>query len=311
MKFGIQHPSFTLDGDGPAIVESLRKVALKGEALGYDSFWVMDHFHQIQGVGQPQEPMLEGWTTVSVLAGLTSKIMLGTLVTGNTYRHPSVLAKMGATVDVLSKGRLFMGIGGAWNEAEAFAYGIPFPSTRERLERLDEAVQVILRMWTEEKASFEGRFYQLRDAYCNPKPIQKPHPKILIGGGGEKRTLKTVARYGDATNIFGSVDTVKSKLGVLRKHCKEVGRDYDSIIKSKLGRVVIGERESVEKAFSQMGDMTKERLKEFLTYGTPEQIRQEIETFREAGIDYLIFSFDPRHELDAVTSFGNDVVSTF
>jgi F420-dependent oxidoreductase-like protein len=255
--------------------------------------------------------MLEGWTTISVLAGFTSKIRLGTLVTGNSYRHPSVLAKMGATVDVLSKGRLFMGIGAAWNEEEASAYGIPFPSTKERLERLDEAVQVIRRMWTEDKASFDGRYYQLRGAYCNPKPIQQPHPKILIGGGGEKRTLKTVAKYGDASNLFGSVDTVKRKLDVLREHCKEVGRDYDSIIKSKTGRVIIGDRESIEKGFAQMGGFTQERMREFLTYGTPEQIRQEIENFREAGVDYLIFSFDPRNELEAVTSFGNDVVSTF
>jgi F420-dependent oxidoreductase-like protein len=310
MKFGIQHPSFTFDGDGPAIVDSLRKVIVKGEELGYDSFWVMDHFHQIQNVGQPQEPMLEGWATISVLAGLTSKIKLGTMVTGNTYRHPSVLAKMGATVDVLSKGRLFMGIGAAWNEEEASAYGIPFPSTKERLERLDEAVQVILKMWTEDKASFDGKYYQLRDAYCNPKPIQKPHPPILIGGGGEKRTLRTVAKYGDASNLFGSVDTVKRKLDILRGHCKEVGRDYNSIVKSKLGRVVIGDRGSIEKGFAQMG-ATPERMREFLTYGTPEQVRQEVEAFREAGIDYLIFSFDPRNEVEAVTSFGKDVVSTF
>jgi F420-dependent oxidoreductase-like protein len=255
--------------------------------------------------------MLEGWATISALAGLTSKIKLGTLVTGNAYRHPSILAKMGATLDVLSKGRLFLGIGAAWDEEEASAYGIPFPSTRERLQRLDEAVQVIRLMWTEDKADFEGRFYQLRGAYCNPKPIQKPHPKILIGGSGEKRTLKTVAKYGDASNIFGSVDTVKMKLEVLREHCRAVGRDYDSIIKSKLGRVIIGDRESIEKAFGQAPGMTKERMKEFLTYGTPEQIRQEIEAYREAGIDYLIFSFDPRRELEGVTSFGKEVMSAF
>ena len=272
----------------------------------------MDHFHQIPSVGQPQEPMLEGWVTISALAGLTSKIKLGTMVTGNSYRHPSVLAKMGATLDVLSKGRLFMGIGAAWNDQEASAYGIPFPPTKERLQRLDEAVQVIRRMWTDERASFDGKFYQLRDAYCNPKPIQKPHPPILIGGGGEKRTLRTVAKYGDASNIFGSPETVKRKLGILREHCKEVGRDYDSIIKSKLGRVIIGDRGSIEKGFEQMGGgMTKERMREFLTYGTPEEIRQEIESFRQAGIDYLIFSFDPRREVEAVASFGKDVVSTF
>ncbi|MGA2664093.1 MAG: LLM class F420-dependent oxidoreductase [Nitrososphaerales archaeon] len=312
MKFGIQHPSFTFDGDGPAIVDSLKAVAVRGEELGYDSFWVMDHFHQIPSVGQPQEPMLEGWMTLSVLAGLTSKIKLGTMVTGNTYRHPSVLAKMGATLDVLSKGRLFMGIGAAWNDQEASAYGIPFPSTKERLQRLDEAVQVLLRMWTDERASFDGKFYQLREAYCNPKPIQKPHPLILIGGSGEKRTLRTVAKYGDASNIFGSAETVKRKLGILREHCRDVGRDYDSIVKSKLGRVVLGDRESIEKGFERMGPgMTRERMREFLTYGTPEEIRREVESFREAGIDYLIFSFDPRQEVEAVTSFGKEVVSTF
>jgi F420-dependent oxidoreductase-like protein len=309
MKFGIQHPNFTFDGEGPAMVDSLRRVAVTGEDLGYDSLWVMDHFHQIQNVGQPQEPMLEGWVTISVLAGLTSKMKLGTLVTGNTYRHPSVLAKMGATLDVLSKGRLIMGIGGAWNADEASAYGIPFPSTKERLQRLEEAVQVIRLMWTEDRASFDGRFYQLRGAYCNPKPIQKPYPKILIGGVGEKRTLRTVARYGDACNIFGSLDTVKRKLDILREHCRKAGRDYDSIIKSKGGRVIIGDRDRIEKELEAAG-VTKERM-ESITYGTPEQIRRQIEAFREAGIDYWMSSFDPRKELENVTRFGRDVVSTF
>ena len=310
MKFGIQHPSFTFDGDGPAIVESIKKVAVNGEELGYDSFWVMDHFHQIQNIGQPQEPMLEGWTTISVLAGLTSKIKLGTLVTGNTYRHPSVLAKTGATLDVLSKGRFIMGIGAAWNVEEATAYGIPFPGTKERLERLDEAVQVIRHMWTEDRANFDGKFYQLKDAYCNPKPIQKPYPKILIGGAGEKRTLKTVAKYADASNIFGSLETVKKKLAILKEHCREVGRDYDSIMKTKGGRIIIGDRGSIEKGFEQMG-MNKAMTGEFLTYGTPEQIRQEIQALGDAGIDGLIYSFDPRQELETVTRFGNEVVSTF
>jgi F420-dependent oxidoreductase-like protein len=253
--------------------------------------------------------MLEGWVTISVLAGLTSKMKLGTLVTGNTYRHPSVLAKMGATLDVLSKGRLIMGIGGAWNADEASAYGIPFPSTKERLQRLEEAVQVIRLMWTEDRASFDGRFYQLRGAYCNPKPIQKPYPKILIGGVGEKRTLRTVARYGDACNIFGSLDTVKRKLDILREHCRKAGRDYDSIIKSKGGRVIIGDRDRIEKELEAAG-VTKERM-ESITYGTPEQIRRQIEAFREAGIDYWMSSFDPRKELENVTRFGRDVVSTF
>ncbi|HYV99901.1 MAG TPA: LLM class flavin-dependent oxidoreductase, partial [Candidatus Acidoferrum sp.] len=143
MKFGLQHPSFSFDGRGAQIVDSLKQLVLRAEGSGFDSFWAMDHFHQIQFVGPPDEPMLEGWTTIAALSGVTSKIRLGTLVTGNIYRHPSVLAKIGATLDVMSKGRLFMGIGAGWNEEEANAYGIPFPSTKERLKRLEESVQII------------------------------------------------------------------------------------------------------------------------------------------------------------------------
>jgi Coenzyme F420-dependent N5,N10-methylene tetrahydromethanopterin reductase and related flavin-dependent oxidoreductases len=147
-------------------------------------------------IGKVEEPMLESWTTLSMLAGLTSKIKLGTLVTGIMYRYPAVLAKVAATLDVLSKGRLFMGIGAAWNEDESNAYGIPFPPTSERMSRLEEAIQIMRKMWTEEpSASFDGKYYQIHNAYCNPKPIQKPSPPILVGGGGERKTLKIVAKY--------------------------------------------------------------------------------------------------------------------
>ena len=158
MKFGIQHPNFSYDGEGAKIIDTLTILSDTAEDLKFDSFWMMDHFQQIMSVGRPEEPMLEGWTTISVLAGVTSEIRLGTLVTGNSYRHPSVLAKIGATVDVLSKGRLFFGIGAAWNDAKARAYGVPFPPTKERLERLDEAVQVIRKMWTEDRANFDGKY---------------------------------------------------------------------------------------------------------------------------------------------------------
>jgi F420-dependent oxidoreductase-like protein len=204
----------------------------------------MDHFQQLQIIGSSQDPLLEGWTTLLILAGLTSKIKLGTLVTGVIYRHPSVLAKIGATLDVLSKGRLFMGIGAAWNEQESIAYGInsPFPSYQERLNRLEESIQIIRYMWTREPTcSFIGKYYQIRDAYCNPKPIQKPSPPILIGGGGEKRTLKIVAKYADACNLIGSLETINRKLTALREHCKMVGRDYDSVLKTKLCTVIIND----------------------------------------------------------------------
>ena len=266
----------------------------------------MDHFHQIGNVGEVEEPMLEGWTTQSVVAGFTSKIKLGTLVTGIVYRHPSVLAKVGATLDVLSKGRLYMGIGAAWNVDEATAYGIPFPPVKERMQRLEEAVQIIRKMWTEESATFSGKFYQIRNAYCNPKPIQKPYPPIMIGGSGERRTLKIAAKYGDACNIFGSVETVKKKLGVLREHCRSVGRDYDSIVKSKLGRVVIDKEK--EKVAEAIKGMPEDRRREYAIYGTPEEVRRQVEAFRDAGVEYLIVNLEPDRELQALELFANEVV---
>jgi F420-dependent oxidoreductase-like protein len=313
MKFGIQHPSFTYDGEGAKIIDSLSKIAKSAEDLGYDSFWTMDHFHQIMVMGKQEEPMLEGWTTISVLAGITSKIKLGTLVTGNSYRNPAILAKIGATLDVLSKGRLFFGIGAAWNDVEARAYGIPFPSTRERLERLDEAIQIVKKMWTEEQASFDGKYYKLENAYCNPKPIQKPTPKILIGGSGEKYLLRTVAKYGDACNLFGSPETVKKKLAVLRKHCDEVGRDYDSILKTKLSGVLIGEnKQEIEQTVSALSKvMPPGMLKEALIYGTPEQVKEQIDEFSNAGVQYLITSFRGPSELQSLKLFGETIIPKF
>jgi F420-dependent oxidoreductase-like protein len=269
MKFGLQHPNFTFDyknGDTSQIVDSLKDLILMAENAGFDSFWVMDHFHQIKFVGGPDEPMLESWTTISALAGITTKIKLGTLVTGIIYRHPAILAKISATLDVLSKGRLFMGIGAAWNQEESFAYGVPFPSTKERLLRLEEVIQIIRKMWTKSKATFNGKYYQIKDAYCNPKPLQKPHPPIMVGGGGERNTLRIVAKYADACNLFGSLETIKRKLCILNEHCKNVGRDYDSILKTKLGVVLIdNDRESLNKKLNELfRGIPKEQIKEFV-----------------------------------------------
>jgi F420-dependent oxidoreductase-like protein len=310
MKFGIQHPNFSFDGEGTEIVESLRRLVTQAESSGFDSFWVMDHFHQIENVGEPKEPMLESWTTLSTIAGFTSRIKLGTMVTGIVYRYPSVLAKIGATLDVLSRGRLFMGIGAAWNEEEAAAYGIPFPSTSERFQRLEEAVQIIRKMWTEQPASFAGKFYYVRDAHCNPQPIQKPSPPILIGGSGERKTLKIVAQYGDACNLFGSSETVKKKLAVLREHCRDVGRDYNSILKTKLGTVTIDKdrdaaRKRVEERFK---GAPEQMVKEFAIYGNPEDVRCQVKGFRDVGIEYLILSFEPQRELEAMSLFADEVV---
>jgi F420-dependent oxidoreductase-like protein len=311
VKFGIQHPNFTYDGQGTAMIDTLSTLASTGERLGFDSFWVMDHFHQIEVVGRQEEPMLEGWTAISVLAGMTSKLRLGTMVTGNIYRYPSILAKIGATLDVLSKGRLILGIGAGWNEQESRAYGIAFPSTKERLERLDEAVQLIKKMWTEERASFQGKYYKLENALCNPKPVQKPHPLILIGGSGEKRLLRTVAKYGDACNLFGSPATVKRKLDILREHCQEMGRDYESILKTKLTRVAISEDEvTVKSAIERMSKLLPPGvpMNESVIYGTPEEVIDRVREFAAVGVQYLISSYGGERELAQLKLFGEKVL---
>lgn len=206
-----------------------------------------------------------------------------------------------------------MGIGAAWNEDEASAYGIPFPNLKERMRRLEEAAQVIRAMWTEDQASFGGRFYQIKSAYCNPKPIQKPHPPIMVGGSGERETLKVGAKYADACNIFGSVDTVKRKLEILRDHCKALGRNYDSVLKTRLGRVMIDkDKEAVHARVAKaMKDVPEERVRQFLISGTPEEVNRQVESFREAGIEYFIVNLEPRYEHDALELFGREIVQKF
>ena len=317
LQFGLQKPIFTFDyrgNDTSQIIESLKKLATTAENNGFDSFWVMDHFHQIPMIGKVEEPMLESWTTLSMLAGLTTKIKLGTLVTGIMYRYPAILAKVAATLDVLSKGRLFMGIGAAWNEEESNAYGIHFPAASERMSRLEEAIQIIRKMWTEEpSASFNGIYYQIRNAYCNPKPIQKPSPPILVGGSGERKTLKIVAKYADACNLFGSAETVKRKLNILKEHCKSVGRDYNSILKTKLGIIVVeDEKQTAEKKIEQIfKGMPDEQIREFAIYGTPEDVLRQIELFEQVDIQYLIVDLDPTRELEALDVFANKIIKKF
>ncbi len=317
MRFGLQKPNFNFDyrgDDTPQIINSLKKLATTAENNGFDSFWVMDHFHQIPMIGKVEDPMLESWTTLSVVARLTTKIKLGTLVTGIMYRYPAVLAKVAATLDVLSKGRLFMGIGAAWNEDESRAYGIHFPPASERLSRLEEAVQIIRKMWTEEpSASFNGKYYQIHNAYCNPKPIQKPSPPILVGGGGERKTLKIVAKYADACNLFGSAETVKRKLNILKEHCKTIGRDYDSILKTKLSIIVVEDdkqtsEKKIEKIFK---GIPEEQIREFAISGTPEDVLRQIELFEQVDIQYLIVDLDPTRELEALDVFANKIIKKF
>jgi F420-dependent oxidoreductase-like protein len=233
MDLGIHVPIFDIDGGTAAIAPELARVGAAAEEAGATWLSFMDHFFQIEPTGLPAEAhMLEGYTTLGFLAAHTSTVSLGLLVTGVTYRHPGLLAKIVTTVDVLSGGRAVLGIGAAWFEREHQGLGVPFPPIAERFERLEEALQICDQMWDpENNGAYQGRHYQLAETLCSPQPINKP--KVMIGGGGERKTLRLVARYGDACNLFASSpDDVAHKLDVLRGHCDDAGRDYASIRKT-------------------------------------------------------------------------------
>ena len=239
MKLGVSITSFDWpDGTGQ-IQPRLAELARCAEDAGYHSLWVMDHFFQIRGMGPVDDPMLEAYTTLGFLAGQTKRVKLGAMVTGVTYRHPGILIKQVTTLDVLSGGRAYFGIGAGWFEREHLGLGVPSPPLGERFERLEETLRIALQMWDESNnGPFRGKHYQLGETLNHPQAISQPHPPILIGGGGEKKTLRLVAQYGDACNLFdmGPRKTVH-KLDVLKQHCANLGRDYSSIEKTVMTRV--------------------------------------------------------------------------
>ena len=218
----------------------LSEICRAAEDAGYDSIWVMDHHFQIPMVGEVNLDMLEAYTTLGYIAGQTKRVGLGTMVTGVTYRHPGILAKQVSTLDVLSGGRAWLGIGAAWFDREHEGLGIPFPPLQERFERLEETLQIVIQMWSENDGPFEGKHYQLAETLNVPQPIKRPRPPILIGGTGERKTLRLVARYADACNIPADPDTLRQKLGVLRAHCEAEGRNYDEITKTALVPMSVG-----------------------------------------------------------------------
>ncbi len=232
MKLGLHCNRFTWEGGPPRMGATLKSIAQRLEENGFYSLSVMDHFFQIAGVGPPNLEMNEAYTTLGFVAGATERLRLGTIVTGVTYRHPGFLIKQVTTLDVLSGGRSWFGIGAAWYEREHVGLGIPFPPVAERFRRLEETLQIALHMWSADNTPYEGRYYQLLEPLCSPQPLQKPHPPIMVGGGGEQKTLRLVARYADACNIGGEPDVIKHKLDVLREHCEAEGRRYDAIEKT-------------------------------------------------------------------------------
>jgi F420-dependent oxidoreductase-like protein len=242
MHLGLQVSHFSWPGAPASIGPTFGRIARDAEAAGMSSLWVMDHFFQIRGIGPPELEMLEAYTSLAFAAGQTSTIELGTLVTGVTYRHPGILAKIVTTLDVLSGGRAWLGIGAAWNEQEHRGLGVPYPPVAERFERLEETLRIVLQMWSDEEGAFRGKHYSLDRTLNSPQAIRRPHPPILIGGMGQKKTLRLVAEYADASNFFDvGPEGLTAACEVLRGHCAEVGRNYDDITKTVLTRLSLSE----------------------------------------------------------------------
>ncbi len=237
MKLGIHVVSLTWPDSPQSLAPTLRRIAETAEEIGCSSVSVMDHYFQMEVFFPAEHEMLEGYTTLGFLAACTERVQLRLLVTGVTYRHPGLLAKIVTTTDVLSGGRAELGIGAAWYDREHVGLGVPFPPISARFERLEETIQICKQMWSDNNGPFEGKHYQLAETLCSPQPIAKPHPPIMIGGMGEKKTLKFVARYATACNLItGDLDEAKHKLDVLREHCANEGTDYDAIKKAALYR---------------------------------------------------------------------------
>src|SRR4051794_32013884 len=307
--------------------EAMVRVATEAERLGFDSIWLYDHFHTVPAPSL--ETNFECWMCTAALARATSRVRIGQLVTCNNYRPPALLAKMASTVDVLSHGRLDFGIGACWYDDEFQAYGYHFPDGPERLRMLGEALQVFHAMWTQPYASFEGKHYQVRGAINEPKGVQKPHPPIWIGGGGEKVTLKLVAKYGDACNIGGADPAVyRHKFDVLKAHCDDVGRDYNTIIKSAevfTHLVLPGQtpEQATAKARKDTAKLTGKEvsLEEFRQgnfrgypqgfIGTTKEAIETYHTLIEAGVEYFIVYLNNVVHLETLQAFAEEVLPAF
>ena len=284
MKLGLQIPSFTWPGGAAAIGPTLGRIVRDADDAGLDSIWVMDHFFQIRGVGPVEEPMLEGWTTLGFIAANSSRARLGLMVGGVHYRYPGLWIKAATTLDVLSGGRGWLGIGAAWNEQESRALGFPFPPLAERFEQLEDTLRMAHGMWTGERgseAALDGHHLHASRLLNSPQSITRPRPPIMIGGGGEKKTLRLVAQYADACNVFGSPEVIARKYRILDEHCAAVGRDPPVIERSTLQGVNLtsdGGRhgESADQVVDRFGELS------------------------DAGADAVIFSVPDVHDPDRI-----------
>ncbi len=312
LKYGIGLPQgWMMDlvgiSDPMEAYETMTAVAQTADECGYESVWLVDHFHTVP---QPsQEVTFEAWTSTAALARNTKRVRIGQMVTCNSYRNPALLAKMASTVDVLSHGRLNFGIGAGWYEHEYRAYGYEYPAAPERLRQLREAVQVILAMWTQEEAHFEGKYYQVRGAINQPKGVQKPHIPLLIGGSGEQVTLKLVAQYGDACNVHGDPATLEHKFAVIKRHCEAVGRNYEDIHRTVATICIIGDTDAQAQALvppmirAQGGNSVNHSL-----VGTIDTIRKRIAAYEAAGVQELMINFPGATNVDTIRRFAKEFI---
>jgi F420-dependent oxidoreductase-like protein len=291
MRVGLQVNNFTYPNGQSQLGDTFASIARQAERAGFYSLWVMDHLFQIPGNGPSESEMLEGWMALGFAAGVTNHIRLGTMVTGVTYRHPGVLIKTATTLDVLSHGRAYFGIGAAWNEEEHRGLGIPFPPLKERFERLEETLQIAHQMWSGDEAPLNGRHYQLERPLNVPQSVQRPHPPILIGGTGEQKTLRLVAQYADACNLFARLgdDELRRKFAVLRAHCERLGRPYTEIEKTTLARLHIT-RDGRDGSLS------------------PAAAVDHFGHLAEMGIDQAIFSMPNTYEAEPFDILATDVI---
>jgi F420-dependent oxidoreductase-like protein len=292
MKLGLQIVRFNWPGSPNNLGKRLAEIGKTADEVGFSSIWAMDHFFQIDMAQfglSPKDPMLDGYTALSYLAAVTKHARLGTMVTSVVYRHPGHLIKIVSSLDVLSGGRAYLGIGAAWYEREAVGLGLPFPPLKERIERLEETLQIARQMWSGEVKPYNGKYYQLAEPINNPPPLSKPHPPILVGGSGEKKTLRLVAQYADACNLyappFSSKDEIIRKLDVLKRHCENIGRPYNEIERTALGAINLG-----------TGGMS---------------VSDVIATCRglaDVGIEHFIFSLPNDYEITPIEVLGREVI---
>jgi F420-dependent oxidoreductase-like protein len=285
MKIGLQLPNFTWPGGPAQMPGRLAEIARVAEDAGFYSLWVMDHFFQIGMVGPPENDMLESYTTLGYLAANTTRVKLGAMATGVIYRYPGILVKAVTTLDVLSGGRAYLGIGAAWNEQESRGLGVPFPPIATRFELLEEALQITKQMWSANDGAYHGQHNRLERTLCSPQPLSRPHPPILVAGGGERKTLRMVAQYADACNLYGAAEMIGAKLAILRRHCDALGRDYDSIEKTSLGTVEL-----------QPGKMDAAAV--------VEQCRQ----LAIVGVQHAIFNIPTVHEIQPLEIFARGII---